>query len=59
VSAFREAVAEMKDKGWRSEGRPEDPCPKCKQVGYVFYTTINGRTSGDCSVCAKSWPVSA
>jgi hypothetical protein len=58
MSAFKEAVKEQKDKGWRSEGKPEEPCPKCKQCGFVFYTTIHGRTSGDCSVCSYSWAIS-
>lgn len=58
MSSFKEAVQAMKDKGgWRSEGKPEEPCPKCKQCGYVVHTTIYGRTSGDCSICAHSWRI--
>lgn len=58
VSAIKEAVQTLKDTGgWRSEGRPEEPCPKCKQEGGVTHTTIYGRTSGFCSVCSHHWEI--
>jgi hypothetical protein len=58
VSAFKEAVQAMKDRGgWKSEGKPEEPCPKCRQSGYVFHTTIRGITRGDCSLCSHDWPI--
>lgn len=60
MSAFKEAVQAMKDKGgWRSEGRPEDPCPKCAQCGYVHHETIRNKTTGHCDICSHTWQVPA
>lgn len=40
--------------GWRS-AKEEIMCPRCAEVRMVLLTTIHGKTSAFCQVCAKDW----
>ena len=60
MSHDRGSVAEwnrrLKDDGWRSAGDPRW-CPRCQEERIVTLTTIFGKTTGYCGVCALTWDV--